>query len=62
MYIVDPRITTDPHVPLASAVFTRSRIIFKFGMKVRYGKAKTPIVFGVGGVIVPMVTFFVEIF
>ena len=40
-----------------------SRIIFKFGMKVRYGKAKTPIVFGVGGVIVAMVTtFFVEIF
>ena len=40
-----------------------SRIIFKFGMNVRYGKAKTPIVFGVGGVIVAMVTtFFVEIF
>ena len=40
-----------------------SRISFKFGMKVRYGKAKTPIVFGVGGVIVAMVTtFFVEIF
>ena len=32
-------------------------------MKVRYGKAKNPIVFGVGGVIVAMVTtFFVEIF
>ena len=40
-----------------------SQIIFKFGMKVRYGKAKTPIVFGVGRVIVAMVTaFFVEIF
>ena len=35
-----------------------SRIIFKFGMKVRYGKAKTPIVFGVGGVIVAMETTF----
>ena len=46
-----------------AAVFTRSRIIFKFGMKVHYGKAKTPIVFGVGGVIVAMVTtYFVEIF
>ena len=40
-----------------------SLIIFKFRMKVRYSKAKTPIVFGVGGVIVAMVTtFFVEIF
>ena len=33
-----------------------SRIVFKFGMEVYYGKTKTPIVFGVGGVIVAMVT------
>ena len=39
-----------------------SPIIFKFGMKVHYGKAKLPNDFGVGGDIVAMVTrLFVEI-
>ena len=37
-------------------------IIFKLGMKVHYGKAKKPIVFGVGGDMVAMVTrVFMEI-
>ena len=38
-----------------------STIVFKFGMKVQYGKAKLPIDFCVGGDIIAMVTrVFVE--
>ena len=42
-----------------SAGCSSCRIIVKFGMKVDYGKTTMLIVFGVGGVIVAMVTIYI---